>query len=63
MYCGCRAYLGVIWEKGGQGAMAEVMMFMLGFSSVVSVYEIVKTTKSTKSNAIRREAEKIGRKK
>lgn len=43
--------------------MAEVMMFMLGFSGVVSVYEIVKTAKSTKSNAVRREAEKIGRKK
>lgn len=43
--------------------MVEVMMFMLGFSGVVSVYEIVKTAKSTKSSAIRREAEKIGRKK
>lgn len=63
LYCSRRTYLGVIWEKGGQGAMVEVMMFMLGFSGVVSVYEIVKTTKSTKSNAIRREAEKIGRKK
>ena len=43
--------------------MAEVMMFMLGFGGVVSVYEIVKTSKSTKGNAIKREAEKIGKKK
>lgn len=42
--------------------MIEVMLFMIGFSSVVSVYEIAKTTKSTKSNAIRREAERIGKK-
>lgn len=63
LHCSRRTYLGVIWEKGGQGVMAEVMMFMLGFSGVVSVYEIVKTAKSTKSNAVRREAEKIGRKK
>lgn len=42
--------------------MLEVMMFALGFSSVVSVYEIAKTAKSTKSNAIKREAEKITKK-
>ena len=42
--------------------MVEVMMFMLGFSGVVSVYEIVKTSKSTKSNIIKREAERIGKK-
>lgn len=39
--------------------MIEVLMFALGFSSVVSVYEIAKTAKSTKSNAIKRETEKI----
>lgn len=41
--------------------MIEAMLFMIGFSSVVSVYEIAKTTKSTKSDAIWREAEKIGK--
>lgn len=42
--------------------MAEAMLFMLGFGAVTSVYEIVKTAKSTKSSAIKREAEKIGKK-
>ena len=41
--------------------MAEVMMFMLGFSGVVSVYEIIKTAKSTKSTAIKRQSERIGK--
>ncbi len=41
--------------------MIEVMMFMLGFSGVVSVYEIAKTAKKTNSNVIKREAEKIGK--
>ena len=50
------------FKKGEQGTMIDAMLFMIGFSSVVSVYEIAKTTKSTKSDAIRREAEKIGRK-
>ena len=53
--------VGVI-ENKVRFVMLEVMMFALGFSSVVSVYEIAKTAKSTKSNAIKREAEKITKK-
>lgn len=42
--------------------MVEAMLFMLGFTAVTSVYEIAKTAKSTKSNSIKREAEKIDKK-
>lgn len=62
MYCCRRVNVGIVFRKGEQGTMIEAMLFMIGFSSVVSVYEIAKTTKSTKSDAIRREAERIGRK-
>lgn len=41
--------------------MLEITAFMLGFSGVLGVYEVVKTSKSSKSNAIKREAEKIGK--
>lgn len=44
------------------GIMVEAMLFMLGFTGVVSVYEIAKTSKSSKSNLIKRDAVKIGRK-
>ena len=43
--------------------MEAVLMFMLGFSGVVTVYEIAKSAKSSKGKAKRREAEKINRKK
>ena len=41
--------------------MTEVLMFMLGFSGVVSVYEIAKTSKNTKGNTIKKEAEKLSK--
>lgn len=41
--------------------MLEVAAFMLGFSGVVSVYEICKNGHSTKGNKIRSAAEKIGK--
>ena len=41
--------------------MEEVMMFMIGFSGVVSIFEIVKNSKNTKGREIKREAEKLKR--
>ena len=47
---------------GKEKTMVEVMAFMLGFGGVVSVWEVVKTSKKgSKGSAIRREAEKLGR--
>ncbi len=42
--------------------MAKAMLFMWGFTGVVSVYEIAKTSKSSKSSYVRRDAGRIGRK-
>lgn len=39
----------------------ELLMFLLGFSSITTVYEISKTTKSSKSSKIQRGAEKIAK--
>ena len=38
--------------------MVNVIMFLYGFSSVVSVYEIAKTDKKTKTDSINRKIEK-----
>lgn len=43
--------------------MECVLLFVLGFSCVTSVYEISKTSKSGKSEKVRKSAEKfVGRK-
>ena len=56
--------MGISWKnvRNGGEVMVEAMLFMLGFTGVVSIYEIAKTSKSSKSNAIKRDAMKIGRK-
>lgn len=48
--------------RKGVMLMVEAMLFMVGFTGITTIYEIVKTTKSTKGNSVRRDAEKIGRK-
>ncbi len=40
----------------------SVVLFMLGFTCVTSVYEIAKTSKNTKSDKVKRSAEKFGKK-
>ena len=43
--------------------MESVMLFVLGFTCVSSVYEISKTSKGSKSEKVKKSAEKlIGRK-
>ena len=51
-------------RKKGEKAMVEgLLLFALGFTCVTSVYEISKTGKSSKSDKVRRSAEKfIGKK-
>ena len=39
--------------------MKEAMLFLLGFTAITSVYEIAKTSKSTKSNSLKRNSEKF----
>lgn len=39
--------------------MIEASLFMLGFSAVTAIYEIAKTSKSTHSNKIVRETNKL----
>ena len=43
--------------------MVEAMLFLMGFASVVGVYEIATTGKKTKSDKILKSAERIGKKK
>lgn len=58
MCINCRGYLCINILKGAE-LMTEVLMFILGFSAITSVYEIAKTSKSNKSNKVVRDAEKI----
>jgi len=42
--------------------LESVFLFVLGFTCVTSVYEITKTSKSNKSEKVRKSAEKLGKK-
>lgn len=39
--------------------MTEVLMFLMGFTAVTTVYEIAKTTKSNQSNKLKRGTDKL----
>ena len=39
--------------------MAEVMMFLMGFTAITTVYEIAKTSKSNQSNKLKRSTDKL----
>jgi len=41
----------------------NVLLFLLGFTSVTTVYEIAKTGKRTKSDKVSRAANSLGKKK
>ena len=41
--------------------MVEVMMFMLGFTAITTVYEIAKTSKSNRSNKVIRDTERANK--
>lgn len=45
-----------------EAEMEAVLMFMLGFGGIVSIYEIVKGSKGNKGDRIKRDAEKLERK-
>ncbi len=39
--------------------MANALLFLMGFTSIVSVYEIAKTGKKCKSDKVQKNAERI----
>lgn len=39
--------------------MTEVILFLLGFTSITTVYEVTKTSKSSKSNSLKNDAKKL----
>ena len=45
--------------KEGRLIMAEVMMFLMGFTAITTVYEIAKTSKSNQSNKFKKSTEKL----
>lgn len=60
--CGDRVVFGV-WVLGGETMAANILLFILGFTSMTTVYEIAKTGKHTKSDKINRAAEPWKKKK
>lgn len=59
---GDRVVFGV-WVLGGETMAANILLFILGFTSMTTVYEIAKTGKHTKSDKINRAAEPWKKKK
>ncbi len=51
------------WVLGGETMAANILLFILGFTSMTTVYEIAKTGKHTKSDKINRAAEPWKKKK
>lgn len=45
--------------KGRRLIMAEVMMFLMGFTAITTVYEIAKTSKSNQSNKLKRSTDNL----
>lgn len=41
--------------------MTEVILFLLGFTSITTVYEVTKTSKSSKSNSIKNDVKKLNK--
>lgn len=39
--------------------MTEVILFMLGFTAITSVYEIAKSSKSNQSSKLKRDTERL----
>ncbi len=52
-----------VWVLGGETMAANILLFILGFTSMTTVYEIAKTGKHTKSDKINRAAEPWKKKK
>lgn len=52
-YCNSRAADGEYWMRRCL-TVAEALLFLLGFTSVTTVYEIAKTGKKTKSDKVNR---------